>query len=87
MRVLASQVGNMINTSELSSTLGISRSAIEDYLALMQRSFHIRRISPFRKNIRKEIIKMPKIYFIDIGLRNFLVRDFNQFNVGLSGLL
>lgn len=80
LRILASQVGNLVNNSELAGTLGISRSAVDDYLALMQRSFHIALATPFYKNLRKEITKMPKVYFLDLGLRNFLLRDFKPFN-------
>lgn len=79
LKLLASQVGNLVNASELSSTLKVSRTAVEDYLALMQRSFHIALISPFYRNLRKEITKMPKVYFFDLGLRNFLLRNFKPF--------
>jgi hypothetical protein len=43
----------------------------------MQKSFHILLLRPFYKNIRKELAKMPKIYFFDSGLRNFLVNNFD----------
>lgn len=75
-KVLASQTGNLVNSSELASTLGVSRTAVEDYLYIMQKSFHIRLISPFYANLRKEITKMPKVYFLDLGLRNFLFKNF-----------
>jgi len=81
MRILASQIGNLVNSSELSSTLNVSRSTIEDYLSLMERSFHIRLIRPFYKNLRKEITKMPKVYFLDLGLRNFLLKNLDQFDL------
>ncbi|MDD4990441.1 MAG: ATP-binding protein [Candidatus Pacebacteria bacterium] len=79
LRILASQIGGLINAAELSSTLNISRTTINDYLLLMQKSFHIALVRPFYKNIRKEITKMPKIYFLDLGLRNFLTRDLKPF--------
>ncbi|MDP2909852.1 MAG: ATP-binding protein [bacterium] len=75
-KILASQTGNLVNSSELASTLGVSRTAVEDYLYIMQKSFHIRLISPFYANLRKEITKMPKVYFLDLGLRNFLFKNF-----------
>lgn len=81
MRILASQIGNLVNSSELASTLRISRSAVEDYLSIMERSFHIRLVSPFYRNLRKEITKMPKVYFLDLGLRNFLIRDLNSYDL------
>ncbi|MBL7053254.1 MAG: ATP-binding protein [Candidatus Portnoybacteria bacterium] len=81
MRILASQIGNLVNSSEIASTLNVSRSTIEDYLSIMERSFHIKLIHPFYKNLRKEITKMPKVYFIDLGLRNFLLKNLNQFDL------
>lgn len=80
LRVLASQVGGLVNLSELASTLGSSRNTIEEYLAILQRSFHIALISPLHTNLRKEITKMQKIYFLDLGLRNFLVKNFQPYN-------
>jgi hypothetical protein len=81
MRILASQTGNLVNSSELASTLRISRSAVEDYLSIMERSFHIRLVGPFYGNLRKEITKMPKVYFLDLGLRNFLLKNLDLFDL------
>lgn len=78
-KILAGQVGNLVNTSELAATLSLSKTAIENYLYVMQKSFHLRLIRPFSKNIRKELTKMPKVYFLDLGLRNFLVRNFASY--------
>lgn len=78
-KILASQTGNLVNASELSLTLGVSKSSIDNYLYVMQKSFHIHLISPFFKNVRKEITKMPKIYFLDLGLRNFFLKNFQTF--------
>jgi predicted AAA+ superfamily ATPase len=77
-KILAAQVGALVNSSELSSTLGASKTAIDHYLYLMQKSFHVRLIRPFFQNVRKELTKMPKVYFYDLGLRNFFFNNFNQ---------
>ncbi len=79
LKIIASQIGNLINATELASTLDVSRTTIDDYLFLMQKSFHIGLVKPFYKNLRKEITKMPKAYFMDLGLRNFLLKDFKSF--------
>ncbi len=79
LRIIASQIGNLINAAELASTLDVSRTTIDDYLFLMQKSFHIGLVKPFYKNLSKEITKMPKAYFMDLGLRNFLLKDFKPF--------
>ncbi|MFH1837933.1 MAG: ATP-binding protein [Candidatus Kuenenbacteria bacterium] len=78
-KILASQTGSLVNSSELAATLGISKTSIDNYLYVMQKSFHICLLKPFFKNIRKELSKMPKIYFYDLGLQNFFVRNFNSF--------
>ena len=78
-KILAKQVGNLVNATELANTLDVSKTAITNYLHVMQKSFHIALITPFAGNIRKEITKMPKVYFYDIGLYNFLVSDFDSF--------
>ena len=78
-KILADQIGNLINSSELANTLNVSKTAIDNYLYIMQKSFHIILVKPFYKNIRKELTKMPKIYFVDLGLRNFFKNDFRMY--------
>ncbi len=78
-KILAAQTGCLVNASELANTLNLSKTAIDNYLYVMQKSFHLALIRPFFQNVRKEITKMPKVYFFDLGLRNFFVNDFSQF--------
>mgnify|MGYP001618212725 FL=1 len=87
-KILAAQIGGLVNASELANTLGVSKSSIDNYLYVMQKSFHIKLINPFYKNVRKELTKMPKIYFLDPGLRNFLIDNFSPYDLrGDKGLL
>lgn len=79
LKILAAQIGNLVNASELAATLGVSKSAVDNYLAIAQRSFHLALVRPFFRNIRKELTKMPKVYFYDLGLRNFFKREFRPF--------
>ncbi len=80
-KILASQTGSLVNSSELSSTLGVSKTAIDNYLYVMQKSFHLRLIKPFFTNVRKELTKMPKVFFLDLGLRNLFLKDFRSYEV------
>ncbi|MCK4421390.1 ATP-binding protein [candidate division WOR-3 bacterium] len=75
-KILACQIGSLLNKNELSQFLGISTTAVDNYILALQKSFHITLIPPFYTNIKKEIVKMPKLYFNDIGLRNQLLKDF-----------
>ena len=76
LMILASQSGNLLNVNELSNTLRINNSTIENYLYILQKCFHISLVRPFYSNIRKELVKMPKVYFNDLGLRNILINYF-----------
>lgn len=78
-KILAHQIGGLVNSSELSHTLGISRTAVDNYLYVMRKAFHLHLLKPFFKNVRKELVKMPKVYFLDLGLRNFFAQDFRSF--------
>jgi len=74
--VLSSQIGQLVNRTELSQTLNIDRETLKTYLWYLEKTFIINRINPFFSNIRKELTKMPLFYFTDIGLRNY---NQNQF--------
>ena len=78
---MANQVGSLTNAAELASTLDVSKTAIDRYLYVMRLSFHISLVRPFFRNIRKELTKMPKVYFHDLGLRNFFVGSFDAFEI------
>jgi uncharacterized protein len=77
MIILASQSGNLLNINELSNTLKLSNLVVENYLFVLQKCFHISLVKPYFNNIRKELTKMPKIYFNDLGLRNVLINYFS----------
>lgn len=81
LKIFAAQTGSLVNASELASTLGVSKTSIDNYLYVMRKSFHISLIPPFHTNIRKELVKMPKVYFYDLGLCNFFTNNFSQFEL------
>jgi len=77
-KLLSGSMGNLLNINELSGTLGIGRDTIRRYLSILQHSFVVHTLFPFHTNIRKELTKMPKIFFLDTGLRNFALRNFTE---------
>jgi predicted AAA+ superfamily ATPase len=74
--LLANQSGNLLNINELSNTLQLSVTGINNYVHILQKCFHIHLVKPFHNNIRKELTKMPKVYFNDLGLRNIILKQF-----------
>ena len=71
IKILADQVGQLMNYSEMASTLNVSFSTVKKYLWYAQKIFLVELITPYARNARKEISKSPMPYFWDLGLRNF----------------
>ncbi len=77
--LLAGQTGNLVNRNEFSNTIGVDNKTIEKYLYILQNCFHIELVKPFHSNLRKELSRMPKVYFKDSGLRNCALNRFFSF--------
>lgn len=80
LQLLAHQIGNLINYSELASRLDIDQRTVKRYIELFEQSYIIFRLTPYSTNSRDEIGKSPKIYFYDLGLRNALIDNFSPVN-------
>jgi len=87
VRILASQIGNLVNVAELSNTLGISQKTVKDYLWYLEKTYIIDKVTPYFKNIRKEITKAPTYYFVDLGLRNYAANQFGNALASHNGFL
>lgn len=77
LRLLAFQTGSLISYSELGRSLGMSTETVQRYIDLLEKSFVLFRLSGYSRNLRKEIVKNPKIYFMDLGMRNAVIDNFN----------
>jgi predicted AAA+ superfamily ATPase len=72
LEVLAAQSGNLLNISELSNTCGLSIQTVERYLFLLEQTYILKLVHPFSQNLRSEITKRPKVFFLDTGLMQML---------------
>ena len=77
LKLLALQMGNLVSLNELSNQLNISFETVRSYIELLEQSFVLKTLSGFSNNPRKEISKMDKIYFVDIGIRNAIINNFS----------
>ena len=77
LQLLAFQIGKEVSYNELGTQLGMSKNTIDRYLDLLEKTFVIQKFSGFSRNLRKEITKNPRFYFIDNGVRNALINNFN----------
>lgn len=78
LQLLADQVGGMVNRNELASTLQIDFTTVDQYIYILEKCHHIHLVKPYFRNLRKELTKMPKIFFNDLGLRNALLNRFEM---------
>lgn len=68
VKLLAARVGAKIDFTKLSGVAGIDRRKISDYIYLFENTYLIQLVKPFTKNIDKEVVQQPKLYFSDNGL-------------------
>lgn len=81
LSLLAFQVGSEVSIQELSQKLSLSKIVVEKYLDVLEKMFIVINLRGFSRNLRKEITKTSKYYFVDLGLRNALIRNFNAMNL------
>jgi uncharacterized protein len=77
LRLLAFQIGMEVSLNELSNQLQIAKQTVERYIDLLEKVFIIKKVKAFSSNLRKEISKSHRYYFIDNGIRNAVINNFN----------
>jgi uncharacterized protein len=80
-RLLALQIGHEISLNSLAQKLNTSIATIERYLNLLEQTFIIFRLRTLNRNSSKEITRNFKIYFYDLGVRNYIINNFNSPNL------
>jgi len=73
LTLLAGRVGQVVNLASLSNDVGVSAKTIRNWLSALKASYIIFELPPFFQNIRKRVIRSPKLYFTDTGLVAFLL--------------
>ena len=73
VRLCAGRVGQLANLSYLGADAGVSHTTASHWLTVLEASYVVFRLPPFHANIRKRLIKTPKLYFYDVGLASHLI--------------
>jgi hypothetical protein len=81
LRLLAFQIGSEVSLSELGQKLGIDYKTVARYLDLLEKSFVLYNVRGYSGNLRKEVTNKSKYYFYDVGIRNGLIANFNDFEL------
>ncbi len=77
IRYISSLNSEMINYNDISSSLGLYVKEIKSILSILEDTFVIKLIRPYYKSLSTELKKSPKLYFMDLGLRNIMAGRFN----------
>lgn len=64
----AAWTGQLLNFSALANDCGITHNTARAWMSLLEASFIIHLLRPYHRNIRKRLVKTPKLYFHDTGL-------------------
>ena len=74
------QTGNLINYNTLAASLKITNKTVASYIDFLENSYIVYRLQPFFYNIKKRLVKTPKIYISDTGLLHRLLQisDYEQ---------
>jgi hypothetical protein len=66
--MLAHYHGQILNASKFGQSLGVRHPTIRKYLDIMEQTFRVRILPPMRANIKKRLVKTPKVYVRDSGI-------------------
>lgn len=81
LRALTLSIGNLVEYRELSQISGFDFLSLKKYLNFLQKTYIAFFVPPYYTNKRTEIVKNPKFYFYDLGLRNSLIDNFTTFEL------
>jgi predicted AAA+ superfamily ATPase len=73
VKLCAGRTGQLLNLNSLGNDVGVSHTTAREWLTILEASYIVFLLEPFHRNIKKRLIKSPKIYFYDVGLAGYLL--------------
>jgi predicted AAA+ superfamily ATPase len=81
LQALAYQIGSLVSYNELGQASGLSSKTVERYIDILEKAYIVFRLRSYSKNLRNELKKSHKIYFVDNGIRNALIADYRALEI------
>lgn len=78
LKLISFQTGGEVSLSELATQVRLDIKTVGRYLDILEKAFVIKKINGFSRNLRKEITAKSKYYFLDNGIRNGVISQFNK---------
>ena len=77
LKMCAARSGQLLNLSALAADCGISHVTAREWMTVLEASYIVYLLRPYQRNFGKRLVKMPKLYFLDVGLMAYLlgIRD------------
>lgn len=73
VRLCAGRAGQLLNFSSLATECGITHNTAKSWISVLEASYIIFLLRPHHANFKKRLVKMPKLYFYDVGLASWLL--------------
>jgi len=77
LKLIAFQIGKEVSLNEIGRKVSLDLRTVEKYLDLLEKVFVVKRVYGFSRNLRKEITKNSRFYFLDNGIRNAIINNYN----------
>lgn len=77
VRTLSASLGGLLNYHGLASAVGGHFKEVKRIVSILSETYIVNLVRPFYRNPRTELRKAPKVYFFDLGLRNYVINNFN----------
>lgn len=81
LKLLALQIGSQVSLNEISKAVQIDVKTVARYLDLLEKAFVIHHVSGYSGNLRSEVTSKSKYYFLDTGIRNAIIQQFNTLDL------
>jgi predicted AAA+ superfamily ATPase len=72
-KMLAHYHGGVLNASKLGQAMDITHVTVRKYLDILEQTFMVRILRPFEANLKKRLVKSPKVYIRDSGILHTLL--------------
>jgi len=80
-KILATQIGHDVSLNEIANTLDADVKTVGRYIDLLEKMFVIKKVPGFSRNLRTEITKKARYYFLDNGVRNAVLGQFSTLDM------
>jgi len=72
LRALAARSAQLLNLTDLARDLGVAVNTAKAWLSVLEATYQVAVLRPYRANLNKRLVKTPKIYFLDVGTLCYL---------------